>query len=87
MRFEDAPFVGVIVDREWYRYFSRKLDNKCKWNISNDKGDKKPAACPKKDDNDNAQSLLILPFNSFGQGGGISPTDYFSHNHVQLVAL
>ena len=30
---------------------------------------------------------MILPFNFFGQGGGISPTDYFSPNHVQLVAL
>ena len=88
--------IGVIVDREWYWYFSRELDNKHKWHISDDEDDKKPAACPKKDDDDvepdptdSAMSLLILPYNSFGQGGDVtqSPTNYFSRKHAQLVAL
>ena len=83
------------MDREWHWYFSQMLEKKRKWHNSDDEEDKKPAAWPKKDNDDepdlmdSARSLLILPYNSFGKGGGItqSPTDYFLHSHSQLVAL
>ena len=68
--------VVSIANKPWYQYFARQSDLIREYDSDDDlpdTEDTKPPAAAKRDDNNhaptgNAMSLLILLFNSFGQG-------------------
>ena len=89
---------AYIVNKPWYQYFHRQLDLIKEAYRSDDDTDEdlpnaddsKPPAVKKPDDDDHAptgsaMSLLILPFNSFGQGGNNSPANYSSYGPTPTV--